>query len=271
MTERLVVQLHGSHHRRSPHGPRLRPHWRHARRVVHRRLDRHLPPGRHGRHAGVGCRSDDLRPQGHQRGVAAAPDRWPSAGAGVSITHWRFTTASTGGTAKTAWNALSSPAALVAGGQISLANTALYEKLTPGIGGGWWRSRSSPAATDRGGRRHAGVVGNYRVHGAGRRRRLPHSRGRRHVQRGRQLHHAVRTARCRSASTEDLTWKAFGTNPNSYGVDIGDLNVAIKLRQHSNATASTGTFQTDATTPAATALGQVTGLTVTPNGSGSST
>ena len=54
-----------------------------------------------------------------------------SAGAGVSITHWRFTTASTGGTAKTAWNALSSPAALVAGGQISLANTALYEKLTP--------------------------------------------------------------------------------------------------------------------------------------------
>ena len=64
------------------------------------------------------------------------------------------------------------------------------------------------------------------------------------------------------------TWKAFGTNPNSYGVDIGDLNVAIKLRQHSTAAASTGTFQTDATTPAATALGQVTGLTVTPNGSG---
>ena len=60
------------------------------------------------------------------------------------------------------------------------------------------------------------------------------------------------------------TWKAFGTNPNSYGVDIGDLNVAIKLRQHANATASTGTFQTDATTPAATALGDVTGFTVTP-------
>ena len=60
------------------------------------------------------------------------------------------------------------------------------------------------------------------------------------------------------------TWKAFATNPNSYGVDIGDRNVAIKLRQHANASASTGTFQTDATTPAATALGQVTGLTVTP-------
>lgn len=51
-----------------------------------------------------------------------------TAGAGVSITHWRF---SQSGTAKTNWNALSSPAALVAGGQISLANAALYEKLTP--------------------------------------------------------------------------------------------------------------------------------------------
>ena len=56
------------------------------------------------------------------------------------------------------------------------------------------------------------------------------------------------------------TWKAFANNPASYGVDIGDLNVAIKLRQHANATASTGTFQTDATTPAATALGDVTGF-----------
>lgn len=64
------------------------------------------------------------------------------------------------------------------------------------------------------------------------------------------------------------TWKAFGTNPNSYGVDIGDLNVAIKLRQHANATASTGTFQTDATTPAATALtpNPVSGFTATANG-----
>lgn len=60
------------------------------------------------------------------------------------------------------------------------------------------------------------------------------------------------------------TWKAFSDNPASYGVDIGDLNVAIKLRQHANATASTGTFQTDATTPAATTLADVTGFTVTP-------
>ena len=64
------------------------------------------------------------------------------------------------------------------------------------------------------------------------------------------------------------TWKAFGTNPNSYGVDIGDLNVAIKLRQHANATASTGTFQTDATTPAATALtpNPVSGFTAVSGG-----
>ena len=60
------------------------------------------------------------------------------------------------------------------------------------------------------------------------------------------------------------TWKAFANNPASYGVDIGDLNVAIKLRQHANATASTGTFQTDATFNAATALADVTGFTVTP-------
>ena len=58
------------------------------------------------------------------------------------------------------------------------------------------------------------------------------------------------------------TWKAIGTNPNSYGVDIGDLNVAIKLRQHSTASSSTGTFQTDATTPAATALSDVTSFAV---------
>lgn len=63
------------------------------------------------------------------------------------------------------------------------------------------------------------------------------------------------------------TWKEFANNPASYGVDIGDLNVAIKLRQHANATASTGTFQTDATTPAATALADVTGFTATGGGS----
>lgn len=59
------------------------------------------------------------------------------------------------------------------------------------------------------------------------------------------------------------TWKAFADNPASYDVDIGALNVAIKLRQHANASASTGIFQTDATTLAATALADVTGFTAT--------
>lgn len=66
------------------------------------------------------------------------------------------------------------------------------------------------------------------------------------------------------------TWKAFATNPNSYGADIGDLNVAIKLRQHAPGASSTGTFQTDSTTPASTALGQVAGLSVTPGNASNS-
>lgn len=59
--------------------------------------------------------------------VASPPLLTAGASASVTITHWRF---SQSGTGKTAWNALSSPAVLVAGGQISLANAALYEKIT---------------------------------------------------------------------------------------------------------------------------------------------
>jgi len=47
-----------------------------------------------------------------------------------TITHWRFTTAASGGTAKTAWNALTSPQVKSVGQQISLADAAIGEKLT---------------------------------------------------------------------------------------------------------------------------------------------
>ncbi len=63
--------------------------------------------------------------------VASPPQLTAAASSAGTITHWRFTTASSGGTAKTGWNALTSPAVLASGGQISLANVALYEKLTP--------------------------------------------------------------------------------------------------------------------------------------------
>ena len=60
-------------------------------------------------------------------------------------------------------------------------------------------------------------------------------------------------------------WYAFATNPNAYGADIGDLNVAIHLRQHASAAASTGFLTTDySTNPAATAAPNVSSLTVTP-------
>ena len=104
-------------------------------RVVHRRLDRHLPPA--GATAVTLSRLpiDDPRPQGHQRGVATLLTAGPPAGAGVLITHWRFTTASTGGTARHGLERASSPAALVAGGQIRLP-TAPTRKLTPALAAG---------------------------------------------------------------------------------------------------------------------------------------
>lgn len=62
--------------------------------------------------------------------VASPPQLSATASAGCTITHFRFTTASSGGTAKTTWNALDSSVTLVTGGQISLADAALYEKIT---------------------------------------------------------------------------------------------------------------------------------------------
>lgn len=63
--------------------------------------------------------------------VASPPQLSAAASSAGTITHWRFTTASSGGTAKTNWNALTSSAVLASGGQISLADAAIYEKLTP--------------------------------------------------------------------------------------------------------------------------------------------
>lgn len=62
--------------------------------------------------------------------VASPPLLSAAASSGGTITHFRFTTASSGGTAKTTWVALTTAVVLVTGGQISLADAALYEKLT---------------------------------------------------------------------------------------------------------------------------------------------
>lgn len=64
--------------------------------------------------------------------IASPPLLSAPASAGCTITHWRFTTASTGGTAKTYWNVLSSPVVLASGGQINIGDYAIYEKITPG-------------------------------------------------------------------------------------------------------------------------------------------
>lgn len=62
--------------------------------------------------------------------VASPPLLSATAAGACTITHFRFTTASSGGTAKTNWNALDSSIVLASGGQISLADAALYEKIT---------------------------------------------------------------------------------------------------------------------------------------------
>jgi len=62
--------------------------------------------------------------------VTSPPLLSATASSSGTITHFRFTTASTGGTAKTGWNALTSSVVLASGGQISLADAALYEKIT---------------------------------------------------------------------------------------------------------------------------------------------
>ena len=69
------------------------------------------------------------------------------------------------------------------------------------------------------------------------------------------------------------TWHGWADNPFSLdtgvgigGTDIGDLNFPIKLRQHAASPPgdTSGGFDTDGTLAAATALGDVTGFTVTP-------
>lgn len=56
------------------------------------------------------------------------------------------------------------------------------------------------------------------------------------------------------------TWKGSALNPISYGADVADLNVAVKLRQIVSAGSTTGSLTTDGSDTAASALGQVTGL-----------
>lgn len=63
--------------------------------------------------------------------VASPPLLSAAASGACTITHWRFTTASSGGTPQTSWNQLTTPIPLVSGGQITLGDHALYEKLTP--------------------------------------------------------------------------------------------------------------------------------------------
>lgn len=66
------------------------------------------------------------------------------------------------------------------------------------------------------------------------------------------------------------TWKDNADNPipvvtgfGTIGVDIGDVNCPIKLRQHASTASTSGTFTTDGTFTAATALDTVTGFTAT--------
>lgn len=62
--------------------------------------------------------------------VASPPLLSAAAAAACTITHFRFTTASSGGTAKNTWVAGTSPAVLILGGKVSLADFGVYEKLT---------------------------------------------------------------------------------------------------------------------------------------------
>ena len=64
--------------------------------------------------------------------VASPPLLSAAASAIVTINHYRLTTASTGGTAKTAFVPLTSPITLAIGEKISIADAALGEKWTAG-------------------------------------------------------------------------------------------------------------------------------------------
>lgn len=67
------------------------------------------------------------------------------------------------------------------------------------------------------------------------------------------------------------TWKAFADNPipvvtgiGGAGLDVGDLNFPIKVRQHATTATTSGQFISDGTFSACTALADVGSFTVTP-------
>lgn len=62
--------------------------------------------------------------------VASPPLLSAAASSAATITHWRFTTASSGGTAQTGWNALTSSVVLASGEQIRVNDAGIGEKLT---------------------------------------------------------------------------------------------------------------------------------------------
>ena len=62
--------------------------------------------------------------------VASPPLLSAAASSAGTITHWRFTTASSGGTAQTGWNALTSPVVLASGEQIRVNDAGIGEKFT---------------------------------------------------------------------------------------------------------------------------------------------
>lgn len=62
--------------------------------------------------------------------VASPPLLSAAASSGGTITHWRFTTAATAGTAQTSWNALTTAVVLATGEQIRVNDAGIGEKLT---------------------------------------------------------------------------------------------------------------------------------------------
>lgn len=62
--------------------------------------------------------------------VASPPQLSAAASSAGTITHSRFTTASSGGTALTSWNALTSSVVLASGEQIRVNDAGIGEKIT---------------------------------------------------------------------------------------------------------------------------------------------
>lgn len=62
--------------------------------------------------------------------VASPPLLSAAASSAGTITHWRFTNASSGGTAQTSWNALTASVVLASGEQIRINDAGIGEKIT---------------------------------------------------------------------------------------------------------------------------------------------